>query len=124
MKTDIALSLLAQLNNKALKVKHLSAPSYVDYLSLKRSLTKHHEKIAELEQSLVNEYSEQGIEVDLSGGMIRCQDQSFWEKLRAIRSEEFTHDRLNTIPMAEFKAWVDECSVGESDILAEYLLQR
>lgn len=117
MKRNEALTLNAALMSAGLKVKHLSATAYVDYIGFKRSMSVYLKEMGEQEQELAKEYN-----VSASGTKFNSEDKGFLEKLNGIQSAKFTPPKLNFIPLAEFKLWVDELSVSEAEALAEYLL--
>lgn len=117
MKRNEVLTLNTALINPGLKVKHLSATAYVDYIWFKRSMQSYIEDMGKNENELMKEYG-----IMFTGAPIKCEDAGFWEKLKEIQATEFTPPKLNFIPLTEFKLWVDELSVAESDALAEHLL--
>lgn len=117
MKRNEVLTLNAALMSQGLKVKHLSATAYVDYLGFKRSMSAYIKEMGEQEGELMNEYG-----ATFYDDSIKCDDSGFWDKLKEIQSIKFTPPKLNFIPLVEFKLWVDELSVAEAEALAEHLL--
>jgi len=119
MKRDEAVNLNAALMAQGLKVKYLTSTSYADLLELKRPLQRYISEMSEDELSLAKD-----MDIPLRENGFSTNDKSFIEKLRVIQGKEFAPNKLNFIPIEEFKKFTDELDFGVSSILAEYLLTK
>lgn len=124
MKKDKAITFHNALQNPGLKVKFLSATNYVSVLSIKRPLTTYMNEMSENEKDLFAAYN---VPLTLTIDDLeekKKSDASFKEKLDLLYSKEFEPKETNFIPIDEFKKFVDDVSLGVSEVLAEFLLKE
>src|SRR5689334_18845253 len=112
MKKDKAINFHNALQNQGLKVKFLSASSYVDILSIKRPLTTYMTEMSANEKELFEAYN---IPLNITIDELeekKKSEPSFKEKIDALYTTEFQPKKINFIPMDEFKKFVDDVSIS------------
>jgi len=104
-----------------LKAKHLSNPSFIALLWLRRSMGVYKKEMGENEMECAKAF---GAEVTQAGIVPpKDSEKEFWEKLTEIQKMEFNPKELNFIPMEEFRKWTEDSDTGVSLTLAQFLMK-
>lgn len=126
MKYHELQNLLIALGHQDLKGKHLSGDDFFSVLCLKKKGREHLTLIDEIQKELADQHK--AVVIGNSYIIINSETKKKDEKAHAIFEEsyketlkDFTPEKLNFIPQADFKKWVDDISLEHAAILFEYL---